>query len=54
MGKTFKEDYYDDDERGKKMIKKSSKKTRHKVKDYLKHLEIEKLDKDFEIEEIED
>jgi len=51
MSKTFKEDYYGDDGWGKKVIGKSIRKTRHKVKDYLRQIEADDIDEDFDIDE---
>jgi len=54
MSKTFKEDYYGDDNWGKKKQGKSSRQKRQKVKDYLRHIDGD-FEEDFkeEIEELD-
>jgi hypothetical protein len=51
MGKSFKENYFEDDTFGKKKGGSNHKITRQKVRDFLKHIDgDEEFDEDFDIE----
>jgi len=51
MSKTFRENYYDADNYGMEKVGKSQKKSRQKVKDYLRKIDLDSLEEDEEYEE---